>query len=792
MNNKFRLYAVLLILSVATLTQEVVQLRIFAYSLMRSLAHIIISIALLGIGIGSINIAIFPRVNKVKEEKLLAYLLLGFSISVLSTHLAFSYFFEQINQGYDFPRLWLFSIIFSIPYIFFGATLAYIFKKYVEDVPKLYAINLVGSGLGCLIALVALRPLGAEKLVVLISLAGAMGALFYVGHMSKKVVAAAVIYTVALLTGIQYAETLLEFKSKPHGGLSQMAKAAAVTREFSRWDPLGRIEVYSFSDKYSYMYMPDAVPMKAMFQDGDAGSMLLNMRKDKFDYTNFFDGSIFSLVYQLRDNPDTLAIGLGGGHDILRAVHFNSRAVTGVEINSTTVNMIKNTFKDFVGDIYGRDNVTIANMDGRYFVRDNAGKYDIIQIAGADTDTSNLTTGALSVSENYLYTTQAFKDYFATLKPDGILSLIRFGSREPMIILSTAMAAMKEMGLANPSNNFIVVQQAINVNVLMKKGPFTLQEINVVKSFLERVKFSTRQIRLPVNDVIGYEAINDPEILYLPLPDWNAKNSYTGFIKSAMTSGEAQFIAEFPSNIAPLTDNMPFFFQYEKPENILKHRNSVIYYLLKTVVQIFAFSMLLIFLPVYFMKRKQTKITYNINYIIYFFCIGLGYMLIEIGLIQKSVLFLGHPTYSFIAVIFSLLLFSGLGSLASGFLRGSNYKIIAASTCAVVVMTLLYLLYMDDIFSVLLPRSTSLRMILIGMFLAPLGFVMGMPFPKGIQMLSARDVNFVPVAMGINSVASVLGAAASVPFAMLLGFSTMFFAAAAIYAAGLIVVTIRR
>ncbi|HDH04865.1 MAG TPA: hypothetical protein ENH01_04010 [Nitrospirae bacterium] len=792
MNNKFRLYFVILIFSVATLTLEVLQLRVFAYSLLRSLAHIVVSIALLGIGIGSISVALVSGINKIKEEKFLAYLFLGFSVSVLVTHIIFAAYFEQINQDYNFPRLWLFSIIFSIPYIFFGAALTFIFKKYVQDVPKLYSVNLIGSGLGCLIPLLVLRPLGAEKLIIIISLMGALGALLYIFDISKKAAVAAIAYTIFLFAGIQYADVLFNFKSKPHGGLSKIASVAGATREFSTWDPLGRIEVYTFGKDYSYLFLPDPVPIKEMFQDGDAGSLLLNVREDKYDYTNFFNGSIFSLVYQLRKDPDTLVIGLGGGPDILRALHFNSKKITGVEINRTTVKIIKETFRDFVGDPYGKDNVTIVNMDGRYFARVDKNKYDVIQIAGADTDTSNLTSGALAVSENYLYTTQAFKDYLDSLKDGGIFSIIRFGPREPMLIVSTVVAAMREMGIPDPYKNFIVVKQAICVNVLIKNEPFSLDEIRSIERIVKRIDSLADNVRIPVNDIVGYAAIDRAEILYLPLPDWNNENSFTAFMDSVKSYKEAEYVSAFPSNIAPLTDDKPFFFQYEKPENILKYRNSVIYNLFKTVVQIFAFSILLIFLPVYLLRRKHTRIRYNFNYVIYFLSLGIGFMFVEIGLIQKSVLFLGHPTYSFIAVVFSILLSSGLGSLASGFFKQDDFKLIAASMAAVVIMILLYMFYMEDIFRVLLPRSTWLRMIVIGLFLSPLGFAMGIPFPRGLQMLGKRDMNFIPVAMGINSVASVLGASSSVPFAMLSGFSAIFLTAAVVYSVGLISVAIKR
>jgi len=490
MNNKFRLYSTLLILSIATLTLEVLQLRIFSYSLLRSLAHIVISIVLLGIGIGSISIAVASRIEKIKEEKLFTSLFLGFSISVLLTYSTFNYFFDYMNHDYIAPKLWLFSLIFSIPYIFFGAILTFIFKKYVDEVPKLYSVNLIGSGLGCVVPLLILHPLGAEKLILAVSFMGALCALFYISSFSKKGLVMVLVFMTAIAASFPYADSLFNFKSKSNGGLSKMTEVTSAKKEFSKWDPLGRIDVYSFGDEYSSMYMPDKVPIKAMFQDGDAGSMLVNIKEEKYDYTHFYNGSIFSLVYQLREAPDTLAIGLGGGHDIMRAHHFNSREITGVEINNTTVNLVKETFKDFLGDPYGKENITIVNMDGRYYVKNNKKKVDILQIAGADTDTSNLTSGALSVSENYLYTTQAFKDYFKSLKQDGILSIIRFGAREPMLIIATAVKAMKEMGITGLHKNFIVVKQAINVNVLMKKVPFTPDEITAINNFTEIIQKS--------------------------------------------------------------------------------------------------------------------------------------------------------------------------------------------------------------------------------------------------------------------------------------------------------------
>jgi hypothetical protein len=746
----------------------------------------------MGIGIGSISIALSSSINRIKEEKLLGYLLLGFSFSIMITHLIFSHYLQLMNHGYNFPRLWLFSIIFSVPYVFFGAILTFVFKKYVKDVPKLYSLNLIGSGLGCTIPLLALRPLGAENLIVLVALLGALCSLLYLRDMSKKLGITAAIFTALLLVSFPFSDDLFEFKSKANGGLAKMKNTTAAKREFSKWDPLGKIEVYSFNDDYSFMFMPEAVPIKAMFQDGDAGSMLVNIRKDRYDYKHFFDGSIFSLVYQLRDNPETLAIGLGGGHDIMRASYFKSREITGVEINSTTVNLVKESFSDFLGDPYGKENVSIINMDGRYFVRDNSKTYDIIQIAGADTDTSNLTSGALSVSENYLYTSEAFKDYFNSLKSDGILSIIRFGPREPMLIISTALKAMKEMGIVNSYDNFIVVKQAINVNVLMKKVPFNHEEINIVRQFSDKVTTSSLNLRLPVNDVIGYEAINDSEIMYLPLSDWHAQNSFTDIMKSARSDEIAKYVESFPQNIGPLTDNMPFFFQYEKSENIFKYKNSVIYNLFVSIVQVFIFSVLLIFLPVYLLKRKHMDMRYNFHYILYFFSIGIGFMLIEIGLIQKSVLFLGHPTYSFIAVVFSILLFSGLGSLVSGYFNKNIFKLILMSMSAVIILTVLYLLYMENILNAVLPENMSLRMIIIGLFLAPIGFAMGIPLPKGIQMVSEKNRNFIPVAMAVNSVASVLAAASSLPFAMLYGFTSVFLTALTAYMTGLITIAIKR
>ncbi len=787
----FRLYFLMFVISMATLALEVLQLRIFAYSLMRSIAHIVVSIALLGIGIGNISTAIFPGFSRVREERLFLCLLFGFSLSVLAVHLVFAGYYREINQDYNFPRLWLFSIVFSIPYIFFGAFITYVFKNYVEKTSKLYAVNLIGSGFGCIIPLFLLYPLGAEKLLLIISLIAAAAVVPYIFDTSRKVAFVTALYIFLLLFSIPYADTFFKFRPKPHGAISRIAGVTPVKKEFSRWDPLGRIEVYSYEDKFSYIYLPEPLLIKEMFQDGDAGSWLLGMNSGADNYRNFFTGSIFSLAYQLHNNPETMIIGLGGAPDIVRALYFQSSKITGVEINKTTISIVKDTFKDFIGNPYGRDNVKIINMDGRYFAKSNGGKYDVIQIAGADTDTTNLTSGALSVSENYLYTTQAFKDYFSSLKDNGVLSIIRFGDREPMLILSTAIKAMREMGIKEPHRNFIIVKQAICADVMMKKTPFTDEEVNIIKRFAAGINTVADNIRVPIDDMVGYEAVNKAEIQYMPAQYISDGNPFAKLIAYAKIDGEDKYISGFHQNIEPLTDDKPFFFQYEKIENIFKYRNSVIYNLIKTAFQVFVFSVLLIFLPVYIMKRKQTNMRYSFNYLIYFFSLGIGFMLVEIGIIQKSVLFLGHPTYSFVTVLFSILLFSGIGSLASAFIKDS-FKAIAISMCAIVVMILLYSSYMESMYIRLLPANTALRMITMGLLLSPLGFVMGMPFPKGIQMVSKRDANFVPLSFAVNSVFSVLGAVSSVPFAMIFGFSKLFLLAAAVYAFGLISIIIVR
>jgi hypothetical protein len=361
-----------------------------------------------------------------------------------------------------------------------------------------------------------------------------------------------------------------------------------------------------------------------------------------------------------------------------------------------------------------------------------------------------------------------------------------------MLILSTVVKAMREMGITEPHKNFAVVKQAINVNVLIKKKPFTIDEINTIKSFVQKINSIFGKTKFPVSETIGYAPINEAEIMYLPAIYQNSKNSFVEFMESVRLFKEDEYTSLFPSNIAPLTDDKPFFYQYEKPENILKYRNSVIYNLFKTVVLIFIFSIVLILLPAYLARRHKTKKGKGINFIIYFFSVGMGFMLIEIGLIQKSSLFLGHPTYSFITVVFSILLFSGLGSLFSSSMNGNNLRLIYVSMVVIIILSLIYLLYIDEIYNILLPQDTSLRMLLMGLLLSPLGFVMGIPFPKGIQLLSRKDEGFIPVAMGVNGVGSVFGASSAVPLAMLFGFSIIFLLAVSIYLIGLISLAVKR
>lgn len=492
-----------------------------------------------------------------------------------------------------------------------------------------------------------------------------------------------------------------------------------------------------------------------------------------------------ALANILRPHGDYAIIGPGGGVDVLRAVANGSPNVTGIEINPIIANTVmRGRYADYSYHLYERPEVHIQVTDGRSFVRNAKQEFDVVQMTLVDTWASTA-AGAFALSENSLYTVEAFREYFEHLKPGGMVAITRWEFRQPreaLRVVSVAMQALHELGVQDPSRNFIVVSQGnldedgIPVVVLAKKSAFTTEEEQSVRAHLGR----------------------NPELMALYLPSEPKQNPFSALIAR---NDPYAFAKQYAYDVAPVRDDAPFFFFTLKIGQIL-HNDDLnqgidwkvnLGVLVLAMVLVISCLAVLAFLVVPLALRAGRKQKRPVQ-LLYFVAVGLGYILVEIAFIQRFVLFLGHPTYALTVVVFLLLLSSGAGSLASR--KWVAHPKHAWLPLTVIAGTLLlYVFILPGLLNTLVGLPFDAKLLISAVLLVPLGFAMGMPFPTGLRALASIPVlefpaadqfeenqeNAVEWAWAMNAGSSVLGSVLAMVIAIQFGLNVALACGAAAY-----------
>ena len=782
--------------SVALLAVEIAQVRIFSYAIDPQLVFGAISVALLGLGAGGIVVALFPSLARGEIRPRLHALRVAFAVASLAAHAVFARASEHIafEHGATIVRAALpVLLLLVLPYLFGGAFLAIAFTRYVRDVGRGYLANLAGSALGGAIVAPLLRPFGAEAVVLAAGALAAWVALSLARTRSARIVTVVIAFALSAL--VPFAARILPFRPDP-GDLYGMARTALARsfpgrdasayeprREYARWDPVSRVEIYAFPGEFGAIN--GSAPMRLFVQDGGAGSLLVDVRQSEAVRRALFDASIWSASHLVREHFDNvLFVGLGGAPDVMTALHHHAGRITGVEVNGSAIDLVRTSYRDFLGDPYGQPNVTIEHRDGRGFIERTRDRFDLVQMTGADTYSAGA-AGAFMFSESYLYTQNAFERYMQVLTDDGILSITRFGPEAARVITSE-IAAMRVLGITHPASHLVIMRQGIAINVIFSKRPLGPDDGRRIATALARANAGTERIRIPVYEAMGFGVSDPMRILYAPgVP---ADGIEAALVLSAERNLEQILVARSAIDLTPVSDDRPFFFQFVPRARILDAiRTPSDHYLTRglaaharflTTVAGIAFVLLL--LPLAFVRKRRLGLG-AIPTLGYFIALGLAYLCVEITLMQKTSLYLGHPTYSIATTLVSLLLASGLGSFAAGRVSIAPRRI--ATIAAVVCAVLLALVHVGVpvLFHATLPLPLALRIAIAALAIAPLGFAMGIPFPTGLRLASSRGETMIAWSLATNSFASVIASLAAVPCAMFGGFGVVFAVAAALY-----------
>jgi len=781
-------YSGVFIISMATLMLEISLIKIMAVSEWYHFAFMIISVALFGFGASGSFLSIFRGILQRNLEKVLTLFSGLFAVFSLLGYLAINKVpFDSFRIGWEADQylyLGIYYLSLAIPFFFSGLCCGFVIARSPALVNKLYFSNLAGSGVGCLAVMGTLAMWGGPGSVVFCFALGLIAALSF-GWRSLRYRAGFLLIPLLLAGYLLYhLPPCFEIQISPYKSLSTILKYPGARLVFTKWNAFSRIDIIeSYSIKYapglSYTYNKAIPPQLGMTIDGDNLRPITCQSPKRAD-TGFTEFLPAYLAYQLKDNPDVLLIELGGGLGVLTALNRGARSILVLESNPLVWEAVKEKFAEFGGDIYSQPDVNLIVEGGRNFLRRSSEKFDIIELSLVD---SFKPVGAetYSLTENYLYTREAFQDFYEGLAEDGILVLTRWLQLPPsesIRLASLVVEGLADLGIANPQDRFMAYRSWSTSTLLVKRGHFTHTEIKKLKDFCAKRKFDL--IYFPgivPDDANRFQVFEEPYY-------------YQAFAKLFIPAERESLYRESVYNLTPTTDDKPFFFHFFKWSQL----GSIIRgmgkrwqpfagggYLVLGALFLFALGLSIIFiiLPLYFFRRAGIARPGRGRTFIYFFFLGLGYLGIEIPLMQKFIFFLGQPVYAFCVVLFAILVFSGLGSLLSERLpisEGLPWVILALS-----ILVVIYIFGLPHLFRAFLGLNLFLRMAASVVLLAPLGLLMGVPFPAGIRLMGRDVPDMIAWAWGINGCASVLSSILACMVALQFGFSWVLGSAAAVY-----------
>jgi hypothetical protein len=751
--------------TMATLLLELSLTRIFSVVFYYHFAFLAISIALFGLGLGGV----FSYV--VANWKAPLFTRLG-RLSALNSLFVLLALFVILAQR-DKPPDWYFALIYfttALPFLVAGAIVSLAISETIQQVNRVYFFDLLGAAAGCMILLALLSLVEGPGTVIAAAVVfAAAAAIWHSMAGSKAGRAGSVALALALVAFLVY----------NHDGAIlgvRHAKEHLISNEvFHKWNSFSRIGVVQApgSDDASIVIDADAATGIFHYDLDHLSKSELHELRDQGP----------ALPYRVRPGARTLIIGPGGGWDVARAWTLGSRDITGVEINSIIAETVmQDKFLAMSHSLYKRRGVRIVVEDGRSFIRRSTQKYQVVQATLVDTWAATA-AGAFALSENNLYTTDAFRDYLSHLTDDGILAITRWGlepPRESLRLISLGIEALNQLGETDAWRHFVVGRQGsvqgwgAQDTVLISRKPFSQGDIGRAR-----------------------EAMNDGGLEAVYYPGLEIQNQFHDLLRSA---NPEQYERNYTFDITPVTDNRPFFFYTVQPRDLwgfLKNaaKDTADYKVNKAVPLLFrlmaisiAATALIMVAPPLVLGTRLPQHRGVRGFLLYFLFIGAGYILVEVGLIQKFVLFLGHPTYALAVVVFAMLVSSGLGSNFSRRLLGKDEgRLIKALGC-IALLTALLGLVVSSLLSALVWLPLGLKMAITVALIAPVGFVMGMPFPAGLTRLEEWHAPSVRWAWSLNAASSVMGSVGALVCAIYLGLVQTLIIGGLFYLAALAVV----
>jgi len=756
-----------------------VQTRIYSVVFWNHLVYFIISIALLGFGISGTWLSFGSTSWLARKLTLLRSAVLFFITAIVASLYVPRFDISIATVALDTGSIYRLLITYfaaTLPYFFAGWMLGIVYRDFAKSIHFLYFADLVGAAIGCFAFLAGMRVLGAVGLVLVAAGMVVFPALFLVWKSWKSIVTglACALTLLYLSMNAPYLDSKIEpEKTKALIALYEGPTVAPKQHrviEFSEWNPISRIDVAS-SEEYPNQ--------KRIFIDGDAWTRLVtNVEPEMEPWDPETEKMItWATPYVIRPNPaSVLVIGSGGGIDVYNAIRAQAGKIDAVEINPTTARIVVEEYARVTHNVFDRPEATVWAEEGRSFVRRSDEEYDVIVMNAIDTF-SALSAGAYVLSESYLYTVEAMKDYISHLKPDGILSISRWKTPAESVRLFTVMLeALYEMEYEDPERHLIAIYQPASGFIGIMASPSPFSDADIAKVYEH----------CTIHSAVPMYPLDDENYTYA------TQGIYAEYAKSRQTDNQADVVVNRMYDARPVWDDSPFFFNFLTVNQLwMATRASTVEQILRgnwsslTLFSLFGFLLVAVvfFMLAPLLKHGRGHIPHFKKWLVYFTCLGLAFIFVEIALMQRFALLLGHPSRAIALVLATLLLFAGIGSQIRGRFHVSLRICLSLLVLAIVVAAFVY----PSIISFTLGWSFAQRAAVTVLLVAPLGLFMGMPFPEGLRMVSEHGSEAVPWMWGVNGGATVLGSVIAIILAMAFNFTTVFLLAAMGYLIALMI-----
>lgn len=779
-----KLYLGVGLLSAAIIAFQLTLMQVLSIIQWSHFAYMVISVALLGFGASGTVLAI-ARAWFVKRIHAILPLLMVLSGASMSLIMLVS---STVFGGFDsyllfVDRSQIYTLLityfaFFIPFFLGALAIGLVYIHYVEKIGPLYFADLLGSGIGGLLMLLLFWIFSPSQLPSAVGLLPvAAGALLIPKELRTRFVPLLIAAVVLPVILVIKPPSLPMSQYKSLSGAMNLPDAEIVKEKSSPYGQLNvvRSPALRYAPGLSLTYT-ETVPVRdVIFNNGNWFGPVVEWSET--DTTHFLNYTTNNLPYVIGKPGNLLLLDSGTGLFAAHALTVGVENITAVEQNRVAVNLLKNELAPMIDSMYHLPAVTPVNLHSRSYLLADDNLYDLIILPTSETFGG--TSGINALEEQFIMTMESIAEMLGRLSDDGMISItswMDYPPRNTLKLLATLVEAHEAESDAPAEDHIAAIRGWGTITFVLKKSPVTETETEYIRAFCHKMYFDP--VLLPGLDP-------EERSVYNQLQD----DDFFMYVENIMSDNREDFYKEYDFNIRPATDNIPYFSQFLKLSRYRKMgevfgQSSVpfleIGYLVViiTFLQITAVALILIILPLFALGWKGVGKAYTV---LHFSGIGLGFMFIEITLIQQFILYFGNPIYAAAAVLSGMLICSGAGSYASSRF-GTGAMDFVKVLSLVIFFIFLYILFLTPLLRTTINLPLLLKIFLSILFISPAAFFMGMPFPLGLRKLSVHNKTLIPWAWGINGCLSVISTALATIIAVEAGYLAVMLIAALSYA----------